>query len=41
MIMREEGKRASFETKKMVARLNEDLKVSQKKISDLQKRLEN
>ncbi|NBQ03218.1 MAG: hypothetical protein EBU27_08405, partial [Opitutae bacterium] len=41
MIMREEGKGASLETKKMVARLNEDLKVSQKEITALQKRLEN
>lgn len=41
MIMREEGKGASLETKKMVARLNEDLKVSQKEITGLQKRLEN
>lgn len=41
MIMREEGKGASLETKKMVARLNDDLKVSQKEITDLQKRLEN
>ena len=40
MIMREEGKGASLETKKMVARLNEDLKISQKEITGLQKRLE-
>ena len=41
MIMREEGKGASLETKKMVAQLNKDLKVSQKEITDLQKKLEN
>ena len=39
--MREEGKGASLETKKMVAQLNKDLKVSQKEITDLQKKLEN
>ena len=41
MIMREEGKGASFEAKKMVAQLNENLKESQKEIDNLQKRLEN
>ena len=41
MIMREEGKGASLETKKMVAQLNQDLKSSQKEITDLQKKLEN
>jgi chromosome segregation ATPase len=41
MIMREEGKGASLETKKMVAKLNDDLNLSQKEITALQKRLEN
>ncbi len=41
MIMREEGKGATLETKKMVAKLNQDLKVSQEEITELQKRLEN
>ena len=41
MIMREEGKGASLERKKMVAQLNKDLKSSQEEISKLQKRVEN
>mgnify|MGYP001280795003 FL=1 len=41
MIMRNEGKGASLETKKMVAQLNRDLESSQKEISKLQSRVEN
>ena len=40
MIMREEGKGASLETKKMVAELNQNLKSSQKEIDEPQKKLE-